>query len=247
MEKVIWMDWPWNLAWKSFLVSTRKALFILHSKAWEVSTRNPGICWWLAWEFCSLKATSKFNLSHFSLCYKHSPSPIGAWNWIQYFSQHVAEWTEKSGELGEEAPGKILTDSRKTKAWSCSACSLPLGSGPPALRSSVKDKCGKENLPWEPDESAHSFPQDKVFLKIQSCVLNNSGQFVIWKVGNSYHLDCCYWSYPDTDIRCCHEYERHQWTLIPLTFQSLCWLILLNKMLRSMDWSLNWVTTVGPM
>lgn len=110
------MDWPWNLAWKLFLVSTRKALFILHSKAWEVSTRNPGICWWLAWEFCSLKATSKFNLSHFSLCYKHSPSPIGAWNWIQYFSQHVAEWTEKSGELGEAAPGKILTDSRKTKA-----------------------------------------------------------------------------------------------------------------------------------
>lgn len=66
--------------------------------------------------------------------------------------------------------------------------------------------------------------------------------FVIWKVGSSYHLDWCYWSYPDMDTGCCHECERHQWATIPLPFQSLCWLILLNKMLQSMDSSLSWVT-----
>lgn len=118
MEKVRWMDWPWNLAWRLFLISPRKALFILHSKAWEVSTRNPGIWWWLAWEFCSLKTTARFKLSNFSLCYKHSPSSTGAWNQIQYFSQHIAEWMEESGMFGEQVLHKIFTDARKVKAWS---------------------------------------------------------------------------------------------------------------------------------
>lgn len=151
MEKVRWMNWPWNLAWKLFLVSTRKALFILHSKAWEVSMRLPGIHWWLAWEFCSLKATSRFKLSNFSFCYKHSPSSIGAWNQIQYFSQHVAEWTEKSGMFGEQAPHKIFTGSKRAKAWSCSAFHLEVALLP-------------QDLQWRTNVARRTCPQSQINL-----------------------------------------------------------------------------------
>lgn len=107
------------------------------------------------------------------------------------------------------------------------------------LSPSVKLKCSKKNLTLDAAKPADCFPHSAVSPASWLC--SDSSWLVSWKVGGSCHLDGCYWScYPE---RCCwHGYGRYQWAVIPLTFQSLCWLILLNNLLQSMNSSMNWVT-----